>query len=128
MPDRDFNYDHPTYTTMRVLPLSGAVAASGLQIGLTFRSNVKAVVTKIGVVIGSVSSATLILTALFNGSIMAILTLSNSANEVAREFTLSVNKTLDTILDRIEIHAAKDKGKVTVVYDYRSHVRPERSP
>jgi hypothetical protein len=119
MASLDFNYDHPTYTVMRQHIVSGAVAAAGTQPGLQFRSNVKAVVTKVAAVLGSVSSATLILTLLHNGSIAAILTLSNSANEVAREFTLSVNRTLDTILDRFEISAAKDKGDVTIIYDYR---------
>jgi hypothetical protein len=98
---------------------SGAVAAAGVQPSLTFRCDVKAVVTKVGVVLGSVSSATLIATLLHNGSVMAVLTLSNSANEVAREFTLSVGRTMDTMLDRLEISAAKDKGDLSVVYDYR---------
>jgi hypothetical protein len=95
-----------------------AVAAAGVQPNLTFRSNVKAVVTTVGVVLGSISSATLILTLLYNGSVASVLTLSNSANETARTFALT-NRTLDTMLDRFEISAAKDKGDVTVIYDYR---------
>jgi hypothetical protein len=97
---------------------SGNVAAAGLQPNLTFRCDVKAVVSRVGVVLGSASSATLILTLLHNGSVTAILTLSNSANESARAFTLT-ERTVDTLLDRFEIHAAKDKGDITVVYDYR---------
>jgi hypothetical protein len=50
--------------------------------------------------------------------VASVLTLSNSANETARTFTLT-NRTLDTMLDRFEISAAKDKGDVTVIYDYR---------
>jgi hypothetical protein len=97
---------------------SASVAAAGTQPSLTFRSNVKAVVTSVGVVLGSVSSATLILTLLYNGSVTSVLTLSNSANEVARTFVLT-EKTLDSLLDRLEIHAAKDKGDISVIYDYR---------
>ena len=113
------DYSDPSYTMMRQHSFTGAVAAAGVQVGLTFRSRVAAVVTGIGVVLGSVSSATLILTLLFNGSIAAILTLSNSANEVAREFTLTANRTLTSLTDRFEISAAKDKGDITVVYEWR---------
>lgn len=119
MPGIDASYDHPNYTTMRQEIMSTAVAAAGLQTGLTFRSRVAAVVTGIGAVLGSASSVTLILTLRFNNSIAAILTLSNSANEVARTFTLSTNYTLSSLTDRFEIDAAKDKGKVSVVYEYR---------
>lgn len=115
----DASYDHPNYTTMRTHTASTAVAAAGMQTGLTFRSRVAAVVTGIGVVLGSASSATLILTLRFNNSIAAILTLSNSANEVARAFTMTANYTMTTLLDRFEIDAAKDKGDFTVVYEYR---------
>jgi hypothetical protein len=119
MPSLDFNYDHPNYTVFRQHAVNCTNTTAGTQADLQFRSNVKAVVTKVGVVLGSVSSVTLLITLLHNGSIAAILTLSNSANEVAREFTLSVNRTLDTILDRFDISTAKDKGKFMVVYDYR---------
>jgi len=119
MPIVDASYDHPNYTTMRQEIMSTAVAASGLQIALTFRSRVAAVVTGIGAVLGSASSVTLLLTLRFNNSIAAILTLSNSANEVARAFTLTTNYTLSSITDRFEIDAAKDKGKISVVYEYR---------
>lgn len=113
------SYDHPNYTTMRQHTVSGAVAAAGVQAGLTFRSRVAAVVTGIGVILGSVSSATLILTLRFNNSIAAILTLSNSANEVARAFTMTANYTLSSLTDRFEVDAAKDKGDITVCYEYR---------
>jgi hypothetical protein len=119
MASADFQYDHPNYTQIRQHTASVAVAAAGLLPELTFRSRVAAVVTGIAAVLGSVSSNTLLLTLLHNGSVAAILTLSNSANEVARQFTLSVNRTLTSITDRFEIHAAKDKGKVSVVYEYR---------
>lgn len=112
-------YDHVNYTTMRQEVKTVAVAAAGRQVPLTFRSRVAAVVTGIGVVLGSASSATLIVTLKFNNSIAAILTLSNSANEVARQFTLTSNYTLASLTDRFEVEAAKDKGDVTVVYEYR---------
>jgi hypothetical protein len=121
-PDKDYllqQFFKKLSNTGRKHMASQAVAAAGLQTNLTFRCNVKAAVSSIGVVLGSVSSATLILTALFNGSVMAILTLSNSANEAYRTFTLAAARTVDTMLDRIEIHAAKDKGDISIIYDYR---------
>ncbi len=114
------SYDSPNYTLIRqaVMGTEG-IAAAGIQNALTFRSRVAAVVTGVGVVLTSVSSVTLILTLLVNGSVAAILTLSNSANEVAREFTLTANRTLTSLLDRMEISTNKDKGEVSVVYEYR---------
>lgn len=112
-------YDSPNYTVIRQNSHTTAVAASGVQPTLTFRSRVAAVVTGIGVVLGSASSVSLILTLLHNGSVAAVLTLSNSANEVAREFTLAVNRTLTALTDRFEVSTNKDKGDVTVVYEFR---------
>lgn len=112
-------YDSPNYTVIRQQSHTTAVAAAGVQPTLTFRSRVAAVVTGIGVVLGSASSVSLILTLLHNGSVAAILTLSNSANEVAREFTLTVNRTLTALTDRFEVSANKDKGDVSVVYEFR---------
>lgn len=113
------SYDSPNYTVIRQQSHTANVAAAGVVPTLTFRSRVAAVVTGIGVVLGSASSVSLILTLLHNGSVAAILTLSNSANEVAREFTLSVNRTLTAITDRFEVSANKDKGDVSVVYEFR---------
>jgi len=113
------DYSSSNYTIIRQQSHTGAVAAAGVQPTLTFRSRVAAVVTGIGVVLNSVSSVSLILTLLMNGSVAAVLTLSNSANEVAREFTLSVNRTLTALTDRFEVSTNKDKGDVTVVYEYR---------
>ena len=113
------DYGHQNYTVIRQQSHTTAVAAAGVLPTLTFRSRVAAVVTGIGVVLNSVSSVTLILTLLMNGSIAAILTLSNSANEVAREFTLTVNRTLTSLTDRFEVSANKDKGDITVVYEFR---------
>jgi len=112
-------YSSPNYTLIRQQSHTTAVAAAGILPALTFRSRVAAVVTGIGVVLNSVSSVTLILTLLHNGSVAAVLTLSNSVNEVAREFTLTVNRTLTSITDRFEVSAAKDKGDITVVYEWR---------
>lgn len=112
-------YDSPNYTVIRQNSHTTAVAAAGVQPNLTFRSRVAAVVTGIGVVLGSASSVSLILTLLHNGSVAAVLTLSNSANEVAREFTLAVNRTLTALTDRFEVSTNKDKGDVTVVYEFR---------
>lgn len=112
-------YDHPSYTIMRQESKTFGPAVAAVMPALSFRSKVACVVTGIGVVLNSVSSVTLILTLLHNGSVAAVLTLSNSANEVAREFTLAVNRTLTALTDRFEISANKDKGDVTVVYDYK---------
>ena len=118
---RSFDYDHPTYVLNRE-EVHTATAAAGVIPVLSFRSRVAAVVTHIGVVLGSVSgTGSLILTLLHNGSVAAVLTLSNSANEVAREFTLSVNRTLTSITDRLQVSGptAQTTGKVTVSYTYR---------
>jgi len=115
------NYDHPNYTVIRE-EMHSAVAAAGVIPALSFRSRVAAVVTGIGVVLGSVSgTASLILTLLHNGSVAAVLTLSNSANEVSREFTLTVNRTLTSLTDRFEVSGptGATSGKVTVCYQYR---------
>lgn len=121
MATANYAYDHPNYALQRVEHHT-AVAAAGVIPALTFRSRVAAVVTGIGVVLGSVSgTASIILTLLMNGSVAAVLTLSNSANEVAREFTLSVNRTLTSLTDRFEVSGptGATTGKITVHYDYR---------
>lgn len=123
MPTQSNAYDHENYTIHRQSCRSATAAAAGVLHDLTFRTMVAATVTKIGVVLGVVSgTATLILTLLHNGSVAAILTLSNSANEVAREFTLSVNRTLTALTDRFEVSvgtAGATTGAVSVVYQYR---------
>ena len=121
MASASFAYDHPNYAQFRH-EMHTAVAAAGVIPALSFRSRVAAVVTGIGVVLGSVSgTASLILTLLMNGSVAAVLTLSNSANEVAREFTLTVNRTLTSITDRFEVSGptGATTGKITVEYMYR---------
>jgi hypothetical protein len=96
-------------------------ATPGTIHSLTFRSRVAAVVTGIGAVLESISgTGSLILTLLIDGSVAAILTLSNSANEVAREFTLTANRTLTSLGQRIQIGTpTHSTGAVTVVYQYR---------
>lgn len=115
------NYDHPNYTVIREHTATAVSGAAGIIHGLSFRSRVAAVVTGVGVVLESVSgTGSLILTLLVDGSVLAILTLSNSANEVAREFTLTANRTLTAMTGRLQIgtptHAT---GAVSVVYQYR---------
>jgi len=122
MPTIGQNYSHPNYTTIRQESKASAVGATfGIVHELTFRSRVAAVVTGIGVALESASgSGSLILTLLINGSVAAILTLSNSANEVAREFTLTANRTLSALTDRIQIGTPTHvTGAVAVVYEYR---------
>jgi len=114
-------YDHPNYTQIRQEYKQHSVSATGKLAGLAFRTRVAAVVTGITAVLASIATTgSLILTLLINGSVAAILTLSNSANEVARAFTLTVNRTLTGITDRIEIGTpTHTTGKVGVVYEYR---------
>ena len=117
------SYDHPNYTVIREEVNSAVAAAAGVVQSLTFRSRVAATVVGIGVVLGSISdTATLILTLLHNGSVAAVLTLSNSANEVAREFTLTANRTLTSFTDRFQVSvgtAGATTGKISVAYQYR---------
>lgn len=122
MATTNFAYDHPNYTVMRQEVKAGVhTAGNVVQPLLTFRSRVACIVTGISVVLDSIAgTATLILTLLHNGSVAAVLTLSNSANEVAREFTLSVNRTLTALTDRFEISCDDhDDGTMTVVYQYK---------
>lgn len=116
-----FSYDHPNYTIIRSETHS-AVIAAGVIPSLGFRSRVAATVTGIGVCLGSISgTASIILTLLMNGSVAAVLTLSNSANEVSREFTLTVNRTLTALTDRFEVSGptGATTGKITIDYNYR---------
>lgn len=122
MPVDSQNYDHPNYTQIRQESKASAVgSAVGIIHGLTFRSRVAAVVTGIGAVLESISgTGSLILTLLIDGSVAAILTLSNSANEVARSFTLTANRTLTSITSRIQVGTPTHvTGAVAVVYEYR---------
>lgn len=122
MPVIDQEYSHPNYTVMHQEVLTdNAPATAGIIHGLSFRSRVAAVVTGIGAVLESISgTGSLILTLLIDGSVAAILTLSNSANEVAREFTLTANRTLTSLTQRIQVATPTfATGAVTVVYQYR---------
>jgi hypothetical protein len=116
------SYDAADYTMIRQESKASAVgAAVGIIHGLTFRSRVAAVVTGIGAVLESASgSGSLILTLLIDGSVAAILTLSNSANEVARSFTLTANRTIADLTGRIQVGTPTHvTGAVAVVYEYR---------
>jgi hypothetical protein len=122
MATTNFAYDHPTYLVKHQEVKTGVmVAGNVVQPRLTFRSRVACIVTGIAVVLNAVAgTATILLTLLHNGSVAAVLTLSNSANEVAREFTLTVNRTLTGLTDRFEISADDhDDGQMTVVYEYK---------
>ena len=122
MATQTMQYDHPAYTVIRQEAKATAVgAAVGIMHELTFRSRVAAVVTGIGAVLESISgTGSLILTLLIDGSVAAILTLSNSANEVAREFTLTANRTLTSLGQRIQVGTPTHvTGAVAVVYEYR---------
>lgn len=114
-------YDHPTHTVMRQETRHCQIAATGVQRQATFRSKLKAIVTGIWLQVVSAATGSLIMTLTHNGSVMAIKTLGNTANENGPQgFTLTSNKTLDSITDRLEIgtptHAT---GEFCVVYEYK---------
>lgn len=122
MPVNSMSYDHPAYTVVHQDVMSAnAPASPGIMHALTFRSRVAAVVTGIGAVLESASgTGSLILTLLIDGSVAAVLTLSNSANEVAREFTLTANRTITSLAQRIQVATpTHSTGAVSVIYQYR---------
>ena len=96
----------------------------GINPALTFRSRVACVVTHIAAIVGgsAVLTNTLILTLLHNGSVAAVLTLEESLNLTAGVFTLSANRTLTTLTDRLEVSTDVTysvNAGVSVVYEYR---------
>jgi len=117
------SYSHPNYTIIRQSVHSAATTtATANQPGLTFRSRVACVVTGISAILGgTVSTTTLIITLLFNGSIAALLTLEESINEFAASFTMTANRTLTAFTDRYEVGvgAGASAPYITVVYEYR---------
>lgn len=118
-----FAYDDPNYTIIRQSVHSAATTtAIAAQPGLTFRSRVACVVTGISAILGgTVSTTTLIITLLFNGSVAALLTLEESINEFVGTFTMSANRTLTSLTDRYEVGvgAGASAPQITVVYEYR---------
>lgn len=119
----EFSYDHPNYTIIRQHMGSAATTtATAAQHGLTFRSRVACVVTQITAILGgTVSTTTLIITLLFNGSIAALLTLEESINEFIGTFTMTANRTLTSFTDRYEVGvgAGASAPQLCVSYEYR---------
>ena len=127
MASTSFQYDHPNYTVIRQECKNtsrGTLVDIGIQTDLTFRSHVACVVTQVSATTSgsAVTSATIILTLLHNGSVAAVLTLDESLNTTTGVFTLTANRTLTAITDRLEISQSAsysaDVG-VSVVYEYR---------
>ena len=122
-----FQYDHPSYTAMRQESKTtafGELGSAGFKPCLTFRSRVACVVTQVSAVVGgsTVLSTTVILTLLHNGSVAAILTLEESLNLTNGVFTLTANRTLTALTDRLEISTNTTfsaDAAITVVYEYR---------
>jgi hypothetical protein len=114
-----FAYDDPNYTTVHEHVGQATATAAGVQHGLSFRTRVAAVVTAISVVLESAATASSILTLLFNGSAAALLTLSNSANDDYKNFTMTANRTLTSMTDRYEVSTDQDSGRVRVIYQYK---------
>jgi len=125
MASTDMSYDNPNYTVIRQESKTTAnLATAGLQTDLTFRSRVACVVTQISATTGgsTVLSATLILTLTHNGSVAAVLTLEESLNTTNGVFTLTANRTLVSLLDRLEVSinaTFSAHAGVTVLYEYR---------
>lgn len=123
MPSINMTYDDPNYTLIRQSIHSAATTtATANQPGLTFRSRVACVVTQVSAILGgTVSTTTLIITLLFNGSVAALLTLEESINEFVGTFTLGSNRTLTSLTDRFEVGvgAGASAPQITVVYEYR---------
>jgi len=117
------SYDDANYTTIRQSVHSAATTtATANQPGLTFRSRVACVVTQVTAILGgTVSTTTLIITLLFNGSIAALLTLEESINEFIGTFTLVTNRTMTSMTDRFEVGvgAGASAPYITVVYEYK---------
>jgi hypothetical protein len=116
-------YDDVNYTLIRQSVHSAATTtATANAHGLTFRSRVACVVTQVSAILGgTVSTTTLIITLLFNGSIAALLTLEESINEFIGTFTLGANRTLSSLTDRFEVGvgAGASAPQLCVVYEYR---------
>jgi hypothetical protein len=113
-------YTDPDATLIQQEHRVQQIAATGIQAGLRFRSKLAAVVTGIHAQVTSAATGSVILTLLINGSVAAIKTLGNTANQNGpHTFTLVTNRTLTAITDRIEIstptHAT---GEIDVVYEY----------
>lgn len=123
MPSVSMAYDDPNYTIIRQSVHSAATTtATAAQHGLTFRSRVACVVTQVTAILGgTVSTTTLIITLLFNGSIAALLTLEESINEFIGTFTLGSNRTLSSFTDRFEVGvgAGASAPQLCVSYEYR---------
>ena len=123
MPSVTMSYDDPNYTLIRQSVHSAATTtATANQPGLTFRSRVACVVTQVSAILGgTVSTTTLIITLLFNGSVAALLTLEESINEFIGTFTLGTNRTLSSMTDRFEVGvgAGASAPYISVVYEYR---------
>lgn len=116
-------YDDPNYTIIRQSVHSAATTtATANAHGLTFRSRVACVVTQVTAILGgTLSTTTLIITLLFNGSVAALLTLEESINEVIGTFTLAANRTLTSFTDRFEVGvgAGASAPQLVVCYEYR---------
>ncbi len=114
-------YDHPNFVLVRTHTVNNQVGATGVQPSAKFRSRLKVIVDSIDVQVNSAATGSLILTLTHNGSVMAILTLGNTANENGPQtFTLTANKTLDAITDRLDVETPTHAtGNFTIIYQYR---------
>lgn len=116
-------YDHPAFAVVMQEGRAAQIAATGIVPLAGFRSKLKAIVTNISAVVSSLATATVILTLEFNGSVAAILTLTNSVNTLST-FTLTANRTLDTMADKFNVSTpTHETGQIYVIYQY--HIVPQ---
>lgn len=121
---RVLRYDHPSFQVVHQSQRQLSVAATGVQKAATFRSALKAIVTNIYAMVESAGTASAILTLLFNASIAAILTLGNTANQNIVGFTLTANRTMDTLADFFQVSVGNNAtGEIAIVYQY--HIVPQ---
>lgn len=113
-------YDHPSFTVIRQQSFNCQIAATGVQSAGVFRSKLKALVTGVHAIINSVGTGTIILTLTHNGSVMAVKTIGNTVEQNISSFTVTANRTLDTMVDRLDVSTPTHvTGNFTVIYEYR---------
>lgn len=115
---RNFQYDHPHYTVVHQAHVGTFDVGSNTEFAI-FNSRFQCIVHTLDIYIASaVSIASEILTLLHNGSVYTLKTF-DSSNTVGRVATLTINRTLTTITDRLALMHGEAGGEFRVVYTYQ---------
>mgnify|MGYP001577033858 CR=1 FL=1 len=118
MPVRSFQYDHPHYTTVRSHDTGNWDVGSATEFA-RFGSKFQCVVHTVDIIVTSaVSIASEILTLLHNGSVFTLATF-DSSNTVGRVRTITINRTLTTVNDRLGLMHGEAGGEFRVIYTYQ---------